>query len=101
MEATSLRFAEAARTLAREARAAGLRVPVFRSPPGIDGVQRTVRRRGTATTIAVRVRQRPWPAVMADMIEGIVVTNQLSGAPADTARTALWAAIQQATPVAA
>jgi hypothetical protein len=101
MEATSLRFAEAARTLAREARAAGLRVPVFRSPPRIDGVQRTVRRRGNATTVAVRLRHRPWPAVVADMIEGIVVTNGLRGAAADAARTTLWAAVHETAPAAA
>lgn len=93
MEATSLRFAHAARTLAGVARREGLQVPAFRSPPGLAGVQRTLRRRRGATTVAVQLRQRPWAAVVADMIEGIVVTNRLSGAEADAARAALWAAL--------
>lgn len=101
MEATSLRFADAARTLAHAARARNLRVPAFRSPPGIDGVQRTLRRRGGSTTVAVRVRQRPWAAVVADMIEGVVVTNGLAGAQADGARAALWAALQERSAAAA
>jgi hypothetical protein len=93
MEATSLRFAQAARTLAGVARREGLQVPAFRSPPSIDGVQRTLRRRRGAATVAVRLRQRPWAAVVADMIEGIVVTNRLSGADADAVRAALWSAL--------
>jgi hypothetical protein len=93
MEATSLRFAHAARTLATVARREGLEVPAFRSPPGIDGVQRTVRRRRGGTTVAVRLRRRPWAAVVADMVEGIVVTNRLAGADADATRAALWAAL--------
>ena len=93
MQATSLRFAAAARSLAQAARLRGLVVPAFRSPPGIEGVQRTMRRRGGVPSIAVRLKERPWSAVLADMIEGIVVANGLSGAKADRARAALWLAV--------
>ena len=40
--------------------------------------------------MAVRVRGRPWPAVLADMIEGIVVVNDLTPPRATRVRTELW-----------
>lgn len=57
------------------------------------GVQRTIRRRGDTATISVVVRGRPWGAVIADMVEGVVVANGLSGSRADIARSALWQAV--------
>lgn len=87
--ATTLRFATTARALARAARANGLTVPGFRSPPRVNGVDRTLRRRGASASIAVRVRGRPWADVLADMIEGVIVANGLAGAEAAAARTAL------------
>ena len=63
--------------------------PGFRSPPRLNGVDRTLRRRGASASIAVRVRGRPWADVLADMVEGIVVANGLSGEAADAARAAL------------
>ena len=96
MEATSLRFASAARTLGQAARSRGLRVPGFRSPPRLAGAERTVRHRGDGgSTVAVRLRGRPWVAVLADMIEGVVVVNDLTGAAATRCRTALWAEIER------
>src|SRR5215213_3911176 len=90
--ATTLRFAAAARALADEVRRHGLIVPGFRSPPRLTGADRTLRGRPPGrTTIAVRVRGRPWAAVLADLIEGIVVANALSGPPADRLRARLWA----------
>ena len=95
MEATSLRFASAARTLGQVARARGLVVPGFRSPPRLAGVERAVRRRPDGgATIAIRLRGRPWVAVLGDMIEGVVVANGLTGVAADRARNALWSAIE-------
>jgi hypothetical protein len=41
----------------------------------------------------VTIRERPFQAVAADMIEGIVVANQLDGTAATRARTALWEAL--------
>jgi hypothetical protein len=101
MESTTLRFADAARTLGAAARQRGLRVPAFRSPPRLDGVHRTLRRRGDAATVAVRVRHRPWAAVLADMVEGVIVANRLSGVAADAARSALWNAVAGEAPLAA
>ncbi len=94
MEATSLRFAKAARCLGHAARLRGLEVPGFRSPPGIVGVQRTIRRRSGGCVVSVQLRGRPWSAVVSDMIEGVVVANDLSGVPADRARTAMWLAVE-------
>ena len=74
-------------------RAARLRSP---SCPGFDrrrvGVHRTLRFRGVPT-VAVALRGRPWSAVVADMIEGVVAANGLQGVKADQARAALWLAV--------
>jgi len=94
--ATTLQFATAARVLAREARARGLDVPGFRSPPRLEGADRTLRRRVRGGTVAVRIRGRPWTPVLADMIEGLVVLNRLSGVDADALRGALWQAVADA-----
>lgn len=39
------------------------------------------------------IRDRPWAAVLADMIEGTLVANDLTGAQADKVRLALWLAV--------
>jgi Ser/Thr protein kinase RdoA (MazF antagonist) len=101
MEGTALRFAEAARTLGEIARAHGWSMPAFRSPPRVAGAHRTVRRRQGAVTVAVRLRDRPWAAVVADMVEGVIVANRLGGAEAARARAALWAALDGRRAVAA
>jgi hypothetical protein len=85
-------FATAARTLSSEARRRGLVGPSFRCPPRLVGVDRTIRRRGDGAIVSVRVRGRPWPAVLADMIEGVVVANQLAPPQSDRLRTELWSA---------
>ena len=99
MEASSLRFAAAARTLGEVARAAGLVVPSFRSPPRLAGVDRTMKRQSDslgvkAVTVAVRIKGRPWVSVLADMIDGVIVANSLSGPTAGAARTVMWAAVE-------
>lgn len=95
MGASALHFATTARLLSAEARRLGLEAPGFRSPPRLGGVDRSLRRRpGTAPTIAVRLAGRPQPAVVADMIEGVVVTNGLTGPAADRCRAALWNVIE-------
>ena len=102
MEPTSVRFAHVVRALAAAARAEGLRAPSFRSPPGVTGAVRTVRRRGDgSSTVAVAVKDRPWPAVLADLVEGVVVANHLRGPAADRARAALWSAVGDASEAAA
>ena len=57
-------------------------------------VQRSIRRAPGATLVAVVVRGRPWPAVQADLIEGIIATNDLRAEAADRVRAQLWAAIE-------
>jgi len=86
-------FAAAARRLGDAARGAGLSVPAFRSPPRVAGALRTVRRYPGGTVVSVQLRDRPHEAVAADMVEGIVVTNRLSGDAALRARTVLAEAL--------
>lgn len=77
--ASPLRFAVAAKAISDEARVAGLLVPGFRSPPRLP-VDRALRRRPGATpTVAVRVNGRPMETVVADMVEGVLVANGLTG----------------------
>lgn len=95
MSTPSLQFAAAARALGDAARGEGWTVPGFRSPPRSGDADRTLRRRDNgAALVSVRTRGRPWLAVLADMIEGVVVTNRLTGRDADRCRTALWSAVE-------
>jgi hypothetical protein len=99
MEITSLHFAALARTIAGAARSRGLEVPGFRTPPRRPGIVRTVRRAGGGSaTVAVVARGRPAQAVVADLIEGVVVVNQLDGVEAARLRTALWEEVVTAHP---
>jgi hypothetical protein len=94
MEPMTFRFADAARRLTQQSRRLGLHPPSFRSPPRLSGVARTLRRRADGgAVVAVVLRGRPWSAVLADLIDGVVAANGLSGAAADRARAALWAAV--------
>ncbi|MFT7475076.1 MAG: hypothetical protein ACI81L_002008 [Verrucomicrobiales bacterium] len=101
MESTSIRFAGAARDLGRSARLCGLTPPAFTSPPRLNGYSRTIRRRPNGVTVSIVLRGRPWAAVLADMIDGVVLANQLSGVEADQVRTALWLAVDTPVEVAA
>ena len=94
VESTSIRFAGAARDLARAARLRGLEPPDFTSPPRLSGYSRTIRRRRGSATVAIVLRGRPWSAVLADMVEGIVVANRLTGARADQIRSVLWLSVE-------
>ena len=94
MESSSLQFAGTVRTLGGAARARGLVVPGFRSPPKVPGAERTIRTRPDGScSVAVVVKGRPLEAVVADLIEGIIVANHLSGAEATRVRTHLWEAV--------
>lgn len=95
--ATSLRFGSVAAVLADVTRAEGLTSPAFRSPPGLVGVSRSIRRRRQGpATVAVALRGRPWAAVLADMVEGVVAANRLRGVAADRCRARLWGALGEA-----
>ncbi len=90
-----LAFAEAARQLGMAVRSRGLVVPSFRSPPREVGRRRTLARHSDdSVTVSVMVRNRVWEAVLADMIEGVVATNQLDGIDAEVLRDHLWEALE-------
>ena len=91
--ATTVDFATAARALAAAARRFGLAAPTFRTPPRLVGLDRTMRRHAHGGVVSVRVRGRPWAAVVADMIEGVVVVNRLDPRRANRARSDLWTTI--------
>jgi hypothetical protein len=96
MEATALRFARAARAVAPPIRARGLLVPGFRSPPRLPDVDRSLRRRPAGgVMVSIRIRGRPWLAVLADMVEGVVAGNSLAGPEADALRRDLWNVLDQ------
>jgi hypothetical protein len=94
--ATTVEFAAAARTLTREARRRGLVGPSFRCPPRLVGVDRSIRRRADGAVVSIRLKDRPRGAVIADMVEGVVVANGLRPPAADRVRTELWAALESA-----
>lgn len=92
--ASTVEFAHAARDLTKAAAQRGLTSPSFRCPPGLVGVDRTIRRRrgsdGGGAVVSVRVKGRPREAVLADMIEGVVAANRLAPRDADRVRAELW-----------
>ena len=92
--ASSLRFAAAARDLAAACRRAGHEPPGFRSPPRVPGIDRSLKRRGAERPIvSVRLGDRPFVVVLADMVEGAVAANGLRGPEAARCRAALWEAV--------
>ena len=94
-ESHVLRFAEAGRRLTVAATSLGLQVPSFRTPPRVAGVDRTIRRGAEGSAlVSVRSRGRSWPAVVADMIEGVVRANELPPHDAARVRNELWRATE-------
>lgn len=89
----AIEFAQAARTLTMEAQRRGLVGPSYRCPPRIVGVDRSLRRHVGGVTIAVKLRGRPWAAVLADMIEGVIVGNAIEPIKAFRLRAELWSAL--------
>lgn len=97
---STLAFAHAVRTLSEATRLQGLEVPMFRSPPRSAAV-RTIRRTRRGATVSVRIGDRPWSAVLADLVDGVVCVNGLEGGPAIRCRTALWEALERGDALAA
>ena len=95
---STVRFAHAARRLGAAARAAGLTVPAFRSPPRRPGAPRTIRRLPGGPVVAVVLRDRAFADVLADMVEGIVIANRLQDPAAARVRRALLDAVTAPAP---
>jgi len=93
--ASTVEFAHAARTLSRAARSLGLDAPSYRCPPRLVGIERSIRRRPKGAVVSIRVKNRPLGAVLADMIEGVIVANRLVPPHADRVRTDLWAVMTE------
>ena len=92
--ANALRFAAVARELSAEARARGLAVPGFRSPPRLPGARRSLGRHPDGgAVVAVVLRGRPLADVAADMVEGVLAANGLRGSEADSLRAALLGSV--------
>lgn len=90
----AVRFAEVVRAVTSVARRRGLQVPVFRSPPRLADVDRTLRRRPDGqAVVSIRLTARPFAAVQSDVIAGVVAVNELVGVEAGRFRRAAWAAL--------
>jgi hypothetical protein len=87
------RFADAARRLGAATHAAGLTVPAFRTPPRLPGADRTIRRYPGATVVSVRVTNRRFADVLADMVDGVLVANGVPPEHAPQVRARLHAAV--------
>lgn len=95
-------FSSLARLLAAECRRHALVVPSFSTPPRVAGANRTMRRlRGGGFMVAVRLRDRSIDDVIADMVEGVLRANDLSGQAAVGWRIALRSVIGDEEPMAA
>jgi len=59
------------------------------------GRDRTLRRRADGSVaIAVRLSGRPFAAVVADMIDGVLAANELQGQDAEEWRRRMWCAVE-------
>lgn len=87
------RFADVARRLGAATHAAGLTVPAFRCPPRAPGEVRTIRRYPGGAVVSVRLRDRPFAEVVADMVDGVVAANRVPEADAPRVRALLQASL--------
>jgi|APSaa5957512535_1039671.scaffolds.fasta_scaffold146861_2 hypothetical protein len=93
----SMQFARAARTLGEAATRGGLVVPAFRSPPRQAGTRRALQRRTDGSvTVAVALRDRPWLAVQADMVDGVLAANEFTDSQKVQWRDRLFGALMGA-----
>ena len=85
----ALRFASVARSLGTAARASGLEVPAFRSPPRIPNVNRSIRRYPGGSVVSVKIKGRPLGRVVEDMVDGVLISNRVRGEASPRLRLAL------------
>ena len=88
--APSVRFSMFARAITDAGKRLGLIVPSFRSPPHDGDLDRTLRRHSSGSIVAIRVKDRPFGAVIADLVEGVIVCNRLTEREAGDVRNVLW-----------
>ena len=93
--APSVRFSMVAKVIGRLGSQIGFTVPGFRSPPRSGEIDRTLRKDRSGSIVAVRIKDRQFEAVIADMIEGVVVCNGLSTERSGEIRNLLWRAAMQ------
>ena len=79
----------------------GLIGPSYRGPAPARWRLTASLRRPDGAVVSIRLQGRPRGAVIADMIEGVVVCNELRPPAADRVRTELWSAIDASTRTAA
>lgn len=95
MQSRSLHFAESVRALSATARGLGLDVPAIRSRPRRADLDRSLRRRSDGqVVVSVRLDERPFAAVQADLVEAFVVVNEFVGADAALLRRSLWQSLE-------
>lgn len=76
-ESYSVNFVSVVRTLGRIANQREFISPSFRCPPPSAKFQRSMRNLGEGEiTISIVIRERPWLAVLADIVEGFVIANK-------------------------
>jgi hypothetical protein len=86
-------FAHVARRLGLAARAAGLTVPAFRSPPRHPALVRSIRWLRGGAVVAVRLDKRTSDQIETDMVDGVIAANRLTGEAAHRMRDTLLAAL--------
>ena len=80
--------------LNRAAKAAGMKMPSFVSPPRAPSATRTIRWLAPdRALVAVRRGTRTADAVVGDMIDGVIAANRLSGSDAEDAARKLAACL--------
>ena len=93
--APSVRFAIVAKVLTQVSARCGIEVPGFKSPPRSVDLDRTVRHQSSGSVVSVRIKDRPFEAVIGDMIEGVILCNDLPIATAGKLRNLMWSAVMQ------
>lgn len=89
-------FGDLVRRVGTAARAAGLAVPAFRSPPRVPGAARSIRRLPGGTVVSVRIGARSEEAVAVDLVDGVIAANRLEERAAARMRAALLRAVDDA-----
>lgn len=88
-----------ARLVADAARATGLTPPTFKSPPANAELDRSLRWQPDGRcVVAVRAAGRPPADIVADLLEGVVAANKLTGNAAVKARAKLRAFVDERMP---